>query len=67
MRLRDRGSEFAPRSVHLLFPEDALEELRRDAAAWTSFPAHELPQLDLEWMLPQAEEVSAAAKVPRSA
>jgi len=55
--------EFAPTSVHLLFPEEDLMDLTRDRAAWTNFPEHELPELELSWMVCQPDEAVSGAKI----
>lgn len=55
--------EFAPTSVHLLFPEEDLEELTQDRAAWTNFPEGELPELELTWMVSQPDEAVSGAKI----
>lgn len=65
VRLQREASrmEFAPRSVHVLCPEDELEALRRDSAAWTNFSEQELPQLNLQWMRSRGDETAVGAKV----
>jgi len=64
VRIRRGGKgEFAPTSVHLLFPPEDLEELTRDRAAWTNFPEREFAEMQLEWMVSKPDEVISGAKV----
>lgn len=63
LRRPEKDTEFAPRSVHLLYPEDEMSALESDRAAWTNFAEHELESLQLQWMVSQADEITVAAKV----
>lgn len=60
---RGQRSEWGPTSVHVLFDNDEFKELARTGRAWTTFPEHELPQMKLEWMVVQSDEVISGAKV----
>lgn len=65
VKVRSKGGkkDIAPTSVHLLYPPDDLEELITGKHAWTTFPEHELSEMNLEWMSSRHEEIVVGAKV----
>lgn len=57
------GKDIAPTSVHLLYPPDDLEELITGKHGWTTFPEHELSDMNLTWMSSCHDEIVVGAKV----
>ena len=58
-----KHKDIAPTSVHLLYPPDELEDFITGKKGWTTFPDHELADMNLTWMSSCHEEIVVSAKV----